>query len=72
MLGLISELAFDFVVCKLEFICVRRLVDAVTLKTRYRPLWDVTIAGPPRCRLVTVPTDPFITVTRPTSTFLSE
>jgi len=31
--------------------------------TRYRPLWDVTIAGSPRCpvwcRLVTVSTDPF-------------
>jgi len=43
------------------------------VKTRYRPLWDVTIADPPRCplwcRLVTVPTDPF---TRPNGPFLSE
>jgi len=41
----------------------------------YRPLLDVTIAGPPRCpvwcRLVTVPTFPFTTFTRPYP-FLSE
>jgi len=46
------------------------------IKTRYRPLWDVTIAGPPRClvwcRLVTVSTDPFTTFTSPTNPFLSE
>jgi len=44
--------------------------------TRYRLLWDVTTAGPPRCpvwcRLVTVPTDPFTTFTSPTGPFLSE
>jgi len=44
--------------------------------TMYRPSWDVTIAGPPRCpvwcRLATVPTDPFTTFTRPTGPFLSE
>jgi len=42
----------------------------------YRLLWDVTIAGPPRCpvwcRLVTVPTDLVTTFTRPTGPFLSE
>jgi len=41
--------------------------------TRYRPLWDVTIAGLPQCpvwcRLVTVP---LITFTRPTGPFLPE
>jgi len=46
------------------------------VSTRYRPLWDVTIAGSPRCpvwcRLVTVPTDLFTTFTRPTGPFLSE
>jgi len=43
------------------------------------PLWDVTIDGPPRrlvwYRLVTVPTDPFTSITtftRPTGPFLSE
>jgi len=39
-------------------------------------LWDVMIAGPPQCpvwcRLVTVPTDPFTTVTRATGPLLSE
>jgi len=43
---------------------------------RYRPSWDVTIAGPPRCLvwcwLVTVPTEPFITFTSSTSLFLSK
>jgi len=42
----------------------------------YRPLWDETIAGPPRCpvccRLVTVPTDPFTIFTSPIGPFLSE
>jgi len=46
------------------------------MKTRYRPRWEVTIAGPPRCpvwcQLVTVPTDPFTAFTRPTGPFLSE
>jgi len=44
--------------------------------TRYRPLRDMTTAGPPQCpvwcRLVTVPTDPFTTFTRPTGPVLSE
>jgi len=40
--------------------------------TRYRPLWDVTIAVPVWCRLVTVPTDPLTTLTRPIGPFLSE
>jgi len=44
--------------------------------SKVRPLWDVTIAGPPRCpvwcRLVTVPADPFTTSTRPTGPLLSE
>jgi len=48
----------------------------MVIKTRYRPLWEVTIAGPPRypvwCRLVTVPTDPFTTFARPTGPFMSE
>jgi len=42
----------------------------------YHPLWDVMVAGPARCpvwcRLVTVPTDPVTTVTRPTGLFQSE
>jgi len=46
------------------------------ISARYRPLWDVTIAGPPLCpvwcQLVTVPTDPFTTFTIPTGPFLSE
>jgi len=46
------------------------------ISTRYRPLWDVMIAGPPQCpvwcRLVTVPTDLFSTSTRPTGSFLFE
>jgi len=46
---------------------MRRLL--YNIKTRHCPLWDVMIAGPPRCRLVTVPTDSF---TRPTGQFLSE
>jgi len=44
--------------------------------TRYCLLWDVMLAGPPRCpvwcRLVTVPTDPFTTFTRQTNPLLSE
>jgi len=51
-------------------------MSSVSEETRYHPLWDVTIAVPPRCpvwcRLVTVPTDPFTTFTRPVGPFLSE
>jgi len=39
-------------------------------------LWDLTIAGLPRCtvwcQLVTIPTEPIPTFTRPTGLFLSE
>jgi len=51
-------------------------VTVAKTKTTYYPLWEVTIAGFPRCpvwsRLVTVPTDPLTTFTSPTGPFLSE
>jgi len=54
---------------------VNRNIISIVI-TSYRPLWDVTIAGPPRCpewcRLVTVPIYLFATFTRPTGPFLSE
>jgi len=47
-----------------------------TIYTRHHPLWDVMIAGLPRCPvwclLVTVPTDPFTTFTRPTAVWIGE
>jgi len=70
-------IAFTFVcglfVC---FVVCNLLVDKVTEaaranRTRYRLLWDMTIAGLPQCpvwsRLVTAPTDPF---TSPLGPFL--